>query len=133
MRIHRNAHTHFYTPIDNGVLRDPRLSYCARGIVGYLLSLPDGQRVDIRLLTDGTPEGRGRVASAMRELERLGYLSRKVKHTRDGNLFTDVEVFETPPDASAQAAPDAQIARLYGRRSARSRAERGIAAAMGGR
>ena len=48
----------------NEVLRDSRLSFCARGILAYLLSQPDGKRDDIRTLSGRAPEGRERVASA---------------------------------------------------------------------
>lgn len=96
MRIHRSARERFYTKLGNEVLRDGRLSFCARGVLGYLISLPDGQRGDIRTLAERTPEGRERVASALRELERFGYLKRVVKRTADGRIFTEVEVFDAP-------------------------------------
>ena len=97
MRIHRSARTRFYTKLGNEVLRDGRLSFCARGILGYLVSLPDGQRGDIRTLVERTPEGRERVASALRELERFGYLKRVVKRTPDSRIYTEVEVFDAAP------------------------------------
>ncbi|MBS2966067.1 helix-turn-helix domain-containing protein, partial [Actinocrinis puniceicyclus] len=107
MHTHRTARTRFFTTLGNEVLRDNRLSFCARGILGHLLSLPDGQRGDIRTLTERTPEGRERVASALRELERFGYLRRAVKRAPDGRLHTEVDVFDAPAGASAQAAPKA--------------------------
>ena len=91
------------------MLRDNRLTFCARGILGHLLSLPDGQRVDIRTLTERTPEGRERVASALRELERFGYLSRTVRRTPAGQFWTDVQVFDKPTDASTHIAPHAEM------------------------
>ena len=106
MRIHRSARTRFFTTLGNEVLRDNRLSFCARGILGHLLSLPDGQRGDIRTLADRTPEGRERVASALRELETFGYLKRAVKRTPEGKLYTEVDVFDTPEGPSAQVAPE---------------------------
>ena len=106
MRIHRSARTRFFTTLGNEVLRDNRLSFCARGILGHLLSLPDGQRGDIRTLADRTPEGRERVASALRELETFGYLKRAVKRTPEGKLYTEVNVFDTPDGPSAQVAPE---------------------------
>ena len=106
MRIHRSARMRFFTTLGNEVLRDNRLSFCARGILGHLLSLPDGQRGDIRTLADRTPEGRERVASALRELETFGYLKREVKRTPEGRVYTEVDVFDTPGGPSAQVAPD---------------------------
>jgi len=104
MHIHRSARTRFFTTLGNEVLRDNRLSFCARGILGHLLSLPDGQRGDIRTLADRTPEGRERVASALRELEAFGYLRRAKKRTPEGRIYTEVDVFDTPEGSSAQVA-----------------------------
>lgn len=107
MRIHRSAHQRFFTTLGNAALRDSRLSFCARGILAHLLSQPDGKRDDIRTLTERTPEGRERVASAMRELERFGYLRRTKRRTSEGQIYTEVEVFEAPDGPSSQAAPNA--------------------------
>lgn len=107
MRLHRNARTRFFTTLGNEVLRDNRLSFCARGILGHLLSFPDGQRADIRALAERTPEGRERVASALRELERYGYLKRTVARTAQGRLYTEIDVFDCPDGCSPQAAPKA--------------------------
>jgi len=107
MRIHRSARVRFFTTLGNEVLRDSRLSYCARGILAYLLSQPDGKRDDIRTLAERTPEGRERVASAMRELEKLGYLTRTKRRTPDGHICTEVEVFDTPGGEASQLTPKA--------------------------
>lgn len=107
MRIHRSARERYFTTLGNEVLRDSRLSFCARGILAYLLSQPDGKRDDIRTLTERTPEGRERVASAMRELEKLGYLTRKKKRTPEGHIYTEVEVFDSPSGPLSQVTPDA--------------------------
>jgi hypothetical protein len=109
MRIHRTAHTRYFTNVGNEALRDSRLSFCARGLLAHLLSLPDGQREDIRSLADRTPEGRERVASAMRELEKFGYLRRPKRHTPEGKLYTEIEVFDTPGAAYTQVPTDAGI------------------------
>jgi hypothetical protein len=109
MHVHRTARKRFFTTLGNEVLRDSRLSFCARGILGHLLSLPEGQRGDIRTLAERTPEGRERVASALRELERFGYLKRAVKRTAQGRIYTEVDVFDTPDRASSQVTPDAEF------------------------
>jgi hypothetical protein len=100
MHIHRTARTRFFTALGNEVLRDNRLSFCARGILAHLLSQSDGQRGDIMTLAERTPEGRERVASAMRELERFGYLRRTKRRTADGHIYTAVDVFDTPVSPS---------------------------------
>lgn len=107
MHIHRTARKRFFTALGNEVLRDSRLSFCARGILGHLLSLPEGQRGDIRTLAERTPEGRERVASALRELERFGYLKRAIKRTPEGRIYTEVDVFDSPRGPSSQVTPNA--------------------------
>lgn len=106
MRIHRSARTRYFTTLGNELLRDNRLSFCARGILAHLLSLPDGQRGDIRTLAERTPEGRERIASALRELERFGYLKRVVKRTAEGQLYTEVDVFDTSDGPSTLTTPN---------------------------
>jgi hypothetical protein len=103
MRIHRTAHTRFFTTLGNEVLRDNRLSFCARGLLAHLMSLPDGHRDDIRSRAERTPEGRERIASALRELERFGYLRRTVRHTTQGRIYTEVDVYDTPNRPSSAA------------------------------
>lgn len=114
MHIHRSARTRFFTTLGNEVLRDNRLSFCARGILGHLLSLPDGQRGDIRTLAERAPEGRERVASALRELETFGYLKRAVKRTPEGRIYTEVDVFDAPDGPSSQVAPNPGFPALGG-------------------
>jgi hypothetical protein len=109
MRIHRTARERFFTTLGNEVLRDSRLSFCARGILAYLLSQPDGKRDDIRTLAERTPEGRERVASAMRELEKLGYITRTKKRTPEGHIYTEVEVFDRPGGVLSQPEPNAGL------------------------
>lgn len=99
----------FFTTLGNEVLRDSRLSFCARGILAYLLSQPDGKRDDIRTLAERTPEGRERVASAMRELEKFGYLTRTKKRTPEGYIYTELDVFDGPDGPSSQLGPDAGL------------------------
>jgi hypothetical protein len=109
MRIHRSAHQRFFTTLSNEVLRDSRLSFCARGILAHLLSQPDGKRDDILTLAKRTPEGRERVASAMRELEQCGYVKRTKMRTPEGRIYTEVDVFESPqgpsPSTQTQVTP----------------------------
>jgi hypothetical protein len=100
MQIHRIPRNDFCTAIGNEVLRDTVLSYTARGILGYLLSLPDGYRIDIHKLADRAPEGRQRVAASLRELEERGYLKRVGVRTSAGHLHTEFYVFDTLDRAS---------------------------------
>ncbi|MDJ0344961.1 hypothetical protein QMK19_31035 [Streptomyces sp. H10-C2] len=73
MQIHRSAHPRAYTVIANAALQDNRLSFVARGVLGYLLSRFDGERVDVRKLAALCKTGRDQVANALDELKAYGY------------------------------------------------------------
>ncbi|MEV7470568.1 hypothetical protein AB0O20_29285 [Streptomyces kronopolitis] len=54
----------------------------------HILSLPEGAAVDIRSLAARFPEGRDRIAFALRELEAYGYVERVRERTADGRVLT---------------------------------------------
>jgi hypothetical protein len=86
-----------FTQVENGTLRDKRLSYRARGILGYLLSQRDGWIWDANELADLSPtEGRFAILTALKELEAHGYLRRRKVQGDRGRWRTDVEVHEVP-------------------------------------
>ncbi|MEV6104138.1 hypothetical protein AB0M28_05390 [Streptomyces sp. NPDC051940] len=89
MRIHLSARTRSFTVLGNDVLRDNRLSFTARGLLAYLLSLPDGSREDVRTLADNHPHlGRRGVAKAMNELIAAGYYHRVTDRDPDTGYIT---------------------------------------------
>ncbi|MET9464439.1 helix-turn-helix domain-containing protein [Streptomyces sp. NPDC006544] len=104
MRIHLSPRKRAFTVLGNEVLRDRRLSFTARGILGYLLSLPDGSREDVRTLADKHPGvGRRGVAKAVDELVRYGYYGRRtVRDTRTGHVRTETFVSDAPGTESWQ-------------------------------
>ncbi|MFF3441996.1 hypothetical protein [Streptosporangium sp. NPDC002721] len=98
MRIHRTKHTTNFTVLPNSSLRDRRLSFAARGLLSYLLSLPESIRQDIKTLAAGNPEGQEAIARAMRELITHGYLTRERVRNASGRISTVVDVYDTPQD-----------------------------------
>ncbi|WP_225860624.1 helix-turn-helix domain-containing protein [Streptomyces triticiradicis] len=56
-----------YTIVGNHLAQHRGLSAAAIGIAVHILSLPEGARVDIRSLAERFPEGRDRIACALRE------------------------------------------------------------------
>ncbi|MEB8344030.1 hypothetical protein [Streptomyces endophyticus] len=97
MRIHRTTPTRAFTVFANSLLRDRSISWCAAGVLMYLVSLPDGARATVRSLAEQRKEGRMRIAAALRELEESRYLRRVVRKDREtGQLSTMYEVFDTP-------------------------------------
>jgi hypothetical protein len=79
--------------IPHRVLRDKRLTFRARGLLCYLLSLPDDWQTSVHRLRDLTPakepgrpyEGREALESAVHELEGCGYLYRWPRRNERGH------------------------------------------------
>jgi hypothetical protein len=97
IRIEKNK-DHPYAQILSATIRDKRLSYKARGILCYLLSLPDGWRVRIENVIEMSDEdGRDAVYSGIKELETLKYLVREQTRREDGTVGeVDYVVYESP-------------------------------------
>lgn len=113
MRIHRTTPTRAFSVLANALLRDRSISWCAVGVLTYLLSLPNGARATIRTLAEQRKEGRARIAAALRELEESRYLRRVVRKDREsGQLFTVYEVFDTPYDEEPPAGEPEKIQNL---------------------
>ncbi|WP_329365912.1 hypothetical protein [Streptomyces sp. NBC_01483] len=113
MRIHRTTPTRAFSVFSNALLRDRSLSWCAVGVLTYLLSLPNGARATIRTLAEQRKEGRARIAAALRELEESRYLRRVVrKDGESGQLFTVYEVFDTPYDNEPPAGEPEKVENL---------------------
>ncbi|WP_405614501.1 hypothetical protein [Streptomyces sp. NBC_01508] len=97
MRVHRTTPTRSFSTFTNALLRDRSISWCAAGVLLYLLSLPSGARASIRSLAEQRKEGRARIADALTDLERSHYLRRVlVKDPESGELSTVYEVFDHP-------------------------------------
>lgn len=71
-----------FTQISNAALRDPRLSFKARGVLAWLASHQDGYGCSVAAIeAHSDKDGREAIRSALRELEEFGYLS--MEQTRD--------------------------------------------------
>ncbi|MFD0397146.1 hypothetical protein ACFVHI_03570 [Kitasatospora sp. NPDC127121] len=96
MRVHRSAHVRNFTVLPNGLLQDRRLSYTARGLLTDLLSRPDGWREDGRHMADTSPQGRGAISKALKELTEAGYYRVEKIRMPDGTIRTETHVYDTP-------------------------------------
>ncbi len=92
--------------VGNHLAQHRELSLTAIGLATHIFSVPEGTPVDIRSLTERFPEGRDRIAFALRELEAHGYLRRVREHTEDGRLATRTYAHHTPVDAASAAVAD---------------------------
>ncbi|MFF9299943.1 helix-turn-helix domain-containing protein [Streptomyces sp. NPDC014764] len=92
-----------YVVVGNHLAQHRELSLTAIGLATHIFSVPESTPVDIRSLAERFPEGRDRIAFALRELEAHGYLRRVREHTEDGRLVTRTYAHHTPLDAASAA------------------------------
>ncbi|MGI5259161.1 helix-turn-helix domain-containing protein [Streptomyces angustmyceticus] len=96
-----------YTIVGNHLTQHRSLSGLAIGLAAHIQSLPEGAPVDIRTLARRFPEGRGRIASALRELEAYGYLERVRQRTEGGRMVTVTLSYNNPEATRARRAREA--------------------------
>lgn len=86
-----------YARIDNSVLQRGSLSFRARGLLAYVLSLPTNwEHSADRLAESTTREGRDAVGEALKELVKHGHAVRIVSRGKDGRVKTRWTFSETP-------------------------------------
>ena len=73
-----------YVTINNSVFTDQRLSWKAKGIMGYLLSRPDNWKVIVGDLVKQSKDGRDAVYAGLKELKQHGYLEHRPVRQLDG-------------------------------------------------
>nr|WP_324603788.1 helix-turn-helix domain-containing protein [Streptomyces sp. NRRL S-244] len=82
--------------IGNHLLQHRELSATAIGVAAYIQSLPEGAPVGIKALVARFPEGEMRMSSALRELERHGYLERRRERLETGRVVTRTYSYNKP-------------------------------------
>lgn len=87
IRVNRNDN---YTVMANYHLRDKELSCKAKGLMSFMLSLPDDWDYSVKGLVSCLMEGKEAVRSMLKELEDRGYLAREQARSTKGN-FSGVE------------------------------------------
>lgn len=75
-----------FTQIANGLFRDARLSFKAKGLFGYLSTHRDGRRMTVTDLARRGRDGEAAVKSGLKELQRYGFLLRERERNPDGTL-----------------------------------------------
>lgn len=78
-----------YTVIHNQFLKRKDLSWKAKGILAYILSLPDDWNINLKEIMKHATEGERAFRSGWEELTKLGYVKRKA--VRKGNRISHWE------------------------------------------
>ena len=97
-----------FTVINNTVLKDARISWKAKGLFCYLLSLPEDWIIYQSELLNHATDGRESLRNAIQELEQLGYLQIKKKRDGKGHFTTIYRVIENPNETDGSGKPDAE-------------------------
>lgn len=108
MAVFRINKTRDYTVMSNYHLKDTRLSLKSKGLLSMMLSLPEEWNYTTRGLAAICKEGVDSIGTALKELERSGYIQRNRVRDEKGKI-TDTEyiIFEKPqekPDTELQDA-----------------------------
>ena len=100
MAVYRVNKSRNYTVMSNFHLRDKNLSLKAVGLLSKMLSFNDGWKFSTRGLSAICKEGPDAILSALKELEKYGYLVRHRQRDDKGRMGSMVfEIYEEPqPD-----------------------------------
>ena len=89
--------TSSYTTISTAHFKERGMSLKAKGLLSLMLALPDGWACSVSGLVELSSDGRESVTTALKELERFGYLKRERQMTEDGKFAGyDYTVCEKP-------------------------------------
>ena len=114
MAVFRIEKTKDYTVMSNHHLRNQALSLKSKGLLSLMLSLPEDWNYTTRGLAAICKEGTDSIGSALKELEKAGYIVRNRLRDKKGKI-TDVEyvIYETPQkpgqDQPEQGEPDTGV------------------------
>ena len=109
----RVQHSKDYTVIANAAIRDTRLSFKARGLHHLLLSYPDGWEINTEHLSDQSEsDGKTSVCSALKELEKFGYLTREQARVNGRMAGWKSVIREIPSSEPSKKTQKARTARV---------------------
>lgn len=91
VRVEKNQN---YTVMSNEHLQDMRLSLKAKGLMSWMLSLPDNWDYTIEGTAKIMKEGRDAIRGAFKELEEAGYLVRENSRNNLGKFVTSFTLYE---------------------------------------
>lgn len=96
MGIFRVSKNNDFVVMDKTSLRDDRLSWKAKGLHAYMLSMPDDWTFYDNELSNHARDGKDALKSAIKELSAHGYMSRQRVRLEDGTFRYETTVTEKP-------------------------------------
>ena len=90
-RIYKNKN---FTVMSNKHLKDKKLSYRAKGLLSFMLSLPDNWDYSINGLVKVSKEGTKAIKTILKELQEVGYLEIIRKRGPKGQYEYEQQIFE---------------------------------------
>lgn len=85
-----------YTIMSNHHLRDKKLSYKAKGLLSFMLSLPEDWDYSINGLVKVSKEGKKAIRAMLEELEENHYLIRQRIQLKNGQFDYEYYIYEMP-------------------------------------
>ncbi|PEQ53005.1 DNA-binding protein [Bacillus cereus] len=99
MGIFRVKKDHNYSVINNTGLKDKRLSWKAKGILAYMLTLPDDWVFYREELSQHAKDGINSLRTGMQELKEYGYIKRfPIKDAKNKIVRWETIIYEIPLD-----------------------------------
>ena len=92
----RVANRDRFTVVNREAVNDPHLSFRAKGLLVWLLDKPDNWTVRSVQIAEVGPDGRDAVLTALKELEKAGYITREILRNPDGTFHPVCTVHESP-------------------------------------
>ena len=89
----RHDREHPYVIIARSSMQDPTISFKARGLLAYLLTMPDDWKTSVRQVAQANGVGKDQVYSALKELIEAGYAARIETKDEAGRFLTSVYEF----------------------------------------
>lgn len=115
-----------FTVMSNVHLKDNRLSWKAKGLLSYILSLPEDWKLYLEQLKKVSKDGKDSTASAIDELIKYGYMSRVSKRGEAGKFGGySYTVFENPIRLNRHGQTDAETPTLLNKETKNTKVEKG--------
>ncbi|MEB8992584.1 conserved phage C-terminal domain-containing protein [Bacillus cereus] len=112
-----------YSVIHNTPLRDEKLSWRAKGLLAYMLSLPDDWTFHVTELSQHAKDGKEITTKTIQELKKAGYLKRyPVQNPKTGKIsHWETAVYEVPSTESENQSVEKPVSGKTSRRESNDR------------